>query len=235
MDYNSAENRRNHCGGFWPHEILCQSSSDSITMQIDPNESTIRDIYQHMVNLITPRPIAWVTTVSESGITNLAPFSFFNGIGANPPALMFCPVNRRDGSFKHSLINAIATREFVVHVVSFDLAETMNKTSADYDAETSEIETLGLEIEDSIRVKPPRVKAAPAAFECTVDRIIHLNEGPAAANIVIGQVVMMHIRDDILGDDGFADPAKLDAVGRLGRSEYARTTDRFSLERAKVE
>ena len=204
-------------------------------MQIDPNESTIRDIYQHMVNLITPRPIAWVTTVSESGVANLAPFSFFNGVGANPPTLMFCPVNRRNGSHKHSLINAMATREFVVHVVSFDLAETMNKTSADFDEETSEIKAIGIETVDSVQVASPRIKAAPAAFECKVDRIIHLSEGPAAANIVIGQVVMMHIRDDILGDDGLADPAKLDAVGRLGRSDYARTTDRFSLERAKVD
>ncbi len=203
-------------------------------MQISPAESSTRDIYRHMVSLITPRPIAWVTTVSESGITNLAPFSFFNGVGANPPTLMFCPVNRRDGSFKHSLVNAMATGEFVVHVVSFDLAETMNDTSADFDEETSEIEALGIETVDSIYVAPPRIKAAPAAFECKVDRVIHLNEGPAAANIVIGQVVMMHIRDDILGDDGLADPAKLDAVGRLGRSDYARTTDRFSLERARV-
>ena len=203
-------------------------------MQISPAESSVRDIYQHMVNLITPRPIAWVTTVSESGTTNLAPFSFFNGVGANPPTLMFCPVNRRDGSFKHSLANAMATGEFVVHVVSFDLAATMNNTSADFDEETSEIEVLGIETVDSVHVVPPRIKASPAAFECKVDRVIHLNEGPAAANIVIGEVVMMHIQDDVLGDDGMADPSKLDAIGRLGRSDYVRTTDRFSLERAKV-
>ena len=201
-------------------------------MKINPADCSIRDIYKHMVCLITPRPIAWVSTISADGITNLAPFSFFNGVGANPPTVMFCPVNRRDGSFKDSLNNVLVTKEFVVNLVSFDLANIMNQTSFDYESELSEIDVLGIPTRDSDIVAPPRVADAPAAIECKLDRVIHLNEGPAGANIVIGEIAMLHIHDDVLGDDGLADAAKLDVVGRLGRSEYTRTTDRFSLDRA---
>ena len=114
-------------------------------MQFNPADMGIRDVYTLMVQLITPRPIAWVSTVSKSGVTNLAPYSFFNGVGANPPSVLFCPVNRRDGTRKHSLLNVLETGEFVVNLVSFDNAEIMNQTSADFEQEQSEIDALGIE------------------------------------------------------------------------------------------
>lgn len=199
-------------------------------MQFDPANMGIRDVYTLMVQLITPRPIAWVSSVSKSGTNNLAPYSFFNGIGANPPSVLFCPVNRRDGSQKDSLLNVLETKEFVVNVVSADNAELMNKTSADYDSEVSEFDALGIETVDSKIVTPPRVASSLAQFECRLLKHIELASGPAGANVVIGEIVMLHV-DDAIIEDGIVDPAKLDNVGRLGGKAYTKTTDRFELDR----
>jgi flavin reductase (DIM6/NTAB) family NADH-FMN oxidoreductase RutF len=199
-------------------------------MKFDPSEMGIVDTYRLMVQLITPRPIAWVSTVSKSGATNLAPYSFFNGIGANPPSVLFCPVNRRDGTKKDSLLNALETKEFVVNVVSAANAEIMNASSADYLPDTSEIEALNIETIPSQIVTPPRVAASLAQFECKLLQHIELADGPAGANVVIGEIVMMHVDDSIIAD-GIIDPALLDNVGRLGGKAYTKTTDRFELER----
>lgn len=199
-------------------------------MQFDPTDMGIRDVYLLMVQLITPRPIAWVSSVSKTGTTNLAPYSFFNGVGANPPSLLFCPVNRRDGSKKDSLLNVLDTKEFVVNVVSGADADIMNRTSADYPSEVSEFEALGIETVDSQIVKPPRVTSSLGQFECRLLKHIELADGPAGANIVVGEIVMIHINDSII-NEGIVDPAKLDNVGRLGGKAYAKTTDRFELDR----
>ena len=202
-------------------------------MQFNPADMGIRDVYTLMVQLITPRPIAWVSTVSKSGVTNLAPYSFFNGVGANPPSVLFCPVNRRDGTRKHSLLNVLETGEFVVNLVSFDNAELMNQTSADYEQEQSEIDALGIETAPSTLVQPPRVQSASAQFECKLIKHIELADGPAGANVVIGEVVMLHVDDSVI-DENVIDVSKLDNVGRLGGKSYARTTDRFELDRPPV-
>ncbi len=190
----------------------------------------IRDVYTLMVQLITPRPIAWVSSISKDGVNNLAPYSFFNGIGANPPSMLFCPVNRRDGSQKDSLLNVLDTKEFVVNVVSFADAEVMNNSSADFPTEVSEFEALGIETLASEKVTPLRVASSLAQFECRLLKHIELADGPAGANVVIGEIVMMHVADSII-NDGIIDPAKLDSIGRLGGKAYAKTTDRFELDR----
>ena len=199
-------------------------------MQFDPSTMGIRDVYTLMVQLITPRPIAWVSSVSKDGVNNLAPYSFFNGIGANPPSLLYCPVNRRDGSKKDSLLNVLDTKEFVVNVVSAADAELMNNTSADYDSNISEIEALNIETVDSTIVQPPRVASSLAQFECKLLQHIELADGPAGANVVIGEIVMLHVNDAVI-EENVVDPAKLDNVGRLGGKAYTRTTDRFELDR----
>ena len=199
-------------------------------MQFDPTEMGLRDVYTLMVQLITPRPIAWVSSISKAGVTNLAPFSFFNGVGANPPSVLFCPVNRRDGSQKDSLLNVLETKEFVVNVVSYADAEIMNQSSADFVSGFSEFETLGIEKLDSEVVAPPRVASSLAQFECRLLQHIELASGPAGANVVIGEIVMMHIDDSII-QDGVIDMDKLDNVGRLGGKSYTKTTDRFELDR----
>ena len=134
-------------------------------------------------------------------MNKLAPYSFFNGIGANPPSVLFCPVNRRDGSQKDSLLNVLDTKEFAVNVVSAADAETMNRSSADYDSEVSEFEALGIETLGSEKISPLRVASSLAQFECRLLQYIELADGPAGANVVIGEIVMMHVDDSII-DDG---------------------------------
>ena len=152
-------------------------------MELDPDSLNTRTMYEWMIHSILPRPIAWVSTVSISGVTNLAPFSFFQGVCARPPTLMFCPVNHRDGSSKDTLRNIEATGEFVVNTVSAADAEAMNATSAMLGFEESEFERFGLAAVPSVMVRPPRVASASVAFECRLDRIIRVSEGPAGGNI----------------------------------------------------
>ena len=201
-------------------------------MQFDPASMNDRDIYRLLVQLVVPRPIAWVSTISKNGITNLAPYSFFNAVGANPPALMFCPVNRKDGTFKDSLANIKSTGEFVVNVVTYDLSDAMNQTSAEFDSEVSEFEAVGIRPAASQCVSPPSVADSIAQFECRVNQIIHLAPGPVGANIVIGDIVMVRVQDQAIDQGGRIDPKKIDAVGRMGGALYTRTTDQFELKRS---
>lgn len=200
-------------------------------MKLDFTTLRPRDAYAWMTSTILPRPIAWVSTISAEGKTNLAPFSFFQGITANPPTLMFVPVNTRDGSPKDTLRNIEATREFVVNVVPFALAEAMNATAALLPYGESEFETFNVAAAASERVRPARVAASPVAFECELHSIVRIGEGPIAANVVFGRILCAHVDDAVLGGDGFPDAGKLDLVGRLGGDDYARTSDRFGLKR----
>lgn len=200
-------------------------------MRIDPAAIPVRDMYRMMISVITPRPIAWVSTVSPRGIPNLAPFSFFNGVAANPPTVVFSPVNRRDGSKKDTILNIEQTPEFVVNVVSFGQAGPMNDTSAELPYEESEFEKCGLTPLPGEKVRPPRVKEAQVHLECVLHQIVHVGEGPLAANLVIGRIVLMHVDEAVLGADGLPDPRKLDTIGRMGGEAYARTTDLFELPR----
>jgi flavin reductase (DIM6/NTAB) family NADH-FMN oxidoreductase RutF len=200
-------------------------------MRIDFSTLRPRDAYGWMIATILPRPIAWVSTISAEGTTNLAPFSFFQGVTSNPPTLMFVPVNTRDGAKKDTVRNIEAVPEFVVNLVSFELAEQMNRTSALLPYGESEFERFGIAPEKSERVRPPRVAAAPVAFECTLDRIVQIGEGPLAANVVFGRILVAHVSDTVLGEDGRPDPGKLDLIGRLGGETFARTRERFDLKR----
>ncbi|REJ68172.1 MAG: flavin reductase family protein [Planctomycetota bacterium] len=202
-------------------------------MLIDPADISPRDMYLHMVRAITPRPIAWVSTISAEGVANLAPYSFFNGVSANPPSVVFSPVNRRDGSKKDTVLNIEATREFVVNVVPHQLAEAMNATSATFAPELSEFAECGLTPIDSQRVRAPRLAESPIQMECTLLQIVHIGEGPLAANLIIGKIELMHVADDILDGEGQIDPAKIDTIGRLGGASYTTTRERFDMPRLK--
>jgi flavin reductase (DIM6/NTAB) family NADH-FMN oxidoreductase RutF len=211
------------------HPFLYSSS-----MRLDPHDMPPRLFYQHMVASITPRPIAWVSTVSPAGVPNLAPFSFFNGVGACPPSVVFCPTNRRDGSKKDTLINVEWSRQFAVNIVSHDLGTRMNQTSAELEYEHSEFEYAGLTPIPCDRIKPPRVKEASICMECEVHAIVTVGDGPLAGHAVIGRIVLLHIDDGVLNGAGQIDPAKLDTIGRMGGALYTRTRDRFELPRPEL-
>ncbi len=200
-------------------------------MELDPEVLNTRTMYEWMIHTIVPRPIAWISTISGEGVTNLAPFSFFQGVCARPPTLMFCPVNHRDGTPKDTLRNVEATGEFVVNLVRFADAVSMNETAAVLPFGESEFERFQVTAMPSICVRPPRVAAAPVAFECRLDRVVRISEGPAGGNAVFGRIVRVHVLDSVLAADGLPDPDLLDLIGRAGGSEYVRIRDRFSLER----
>ncbi len=203
-------------------------------MNLNPEQISSSALYQHLIRIIAPRPIAWVSTVSLSGVTNLAPFSFFTGVGAKPPSIVFCPSNRRDGTPKDSLKNILDTGEFVINVVPFRLAAAMNLSSAELPPDESEFELTGIETVPSSIVKPPRVQASPVNLECTLMHHLALAPGPGGANILVGKIVHLHLDDAVLDDAGWADPGLLDLIGRLGGASYCRTTDRFDLPRPSV-
>ncbi len=200
-------------------------------MRLDFTALSPRDAYAWMVGTIMPRPIAWVSTISADGRTNLAPFSFFQGVCANPPTLMFVPVNTRDGSKKDTVRNLEQVPECVVNLVSFELAQKMNACAALLPYGESEFEKLGIAAAASERVRPPRVAAAPVAFECTLDRVVQIGEGSLAANVIFARMLVAHVSDAVLGADGRPDAGKLDLIGRLGGESYTRTTERFAIKR----
>lgn len=201
-------------------------------MKFDPTTLPARDTYRLMIGVITPRPIAWVSTVSPRGLTNLAPFSFFNGVAASPPTVAFSPVNHRDGTKKDTLVNVEATGEFVVNMVSHDQRLAMNATSDDsIPYEVSELESCGLTAVPSERVRPPRVAESLVQLECVVHQIVPVGQGPLAASVVIGQIVMLHIDDRVLDPAGGIDPRALDTIGRMGADVYTRTTELFAMPR----
>ena len=202
-------------------------------MIIDPAAAAPGDIYKLMVGAIVPRPIAFVSTVSADGIRNLAPFSFFTAISANPPVICFSPMIRgSDGARKDTLRNIEQTREFVVNVVSEEFVQQMNICSKEFLPEIDEFEASGLTPIPSDVVKPPRVKESHVNMECTLVQIVDVSPKPLGGSIVLGEVVRFHI-DDAFVDNYRIDPGKLCAVGRMGGPTYTRTTDRFDLERPK--
>jgi flavin reductase (DIM6/NTAB) family NADH-FMN oxidoreductase RutF len=202
-------------------------------MVLDFSKLPPREVYGWMTSVIAPRPIAWVSTISADGRTNLAPFSFFQGVTSNPPTLMFVPVNDRHGQPKDTVRNIQQVPEFVVNVVPYALAEPMNATAATLPYGESEFEKYGIASTPSVRVRPPRVAAAPVAFECTLHQMVTVGEGPLAAHVVFGRIHLVHVSDAVLGADGQVDPAKIDLIGRMSGELYCRTTDRFALKRPK--
>ncbi len=200
-------------------------------MEIDVSASPVIDVYQMLVGLVTPRPIAWVTTVNRSGMVNLAPFSFYNTFGANPPVVVFSPTLRRDGSKKDTLINIEATREFVINASTWQHAQKINLSSKELPPDESEVELIEMDVIPSSRVQPPRLKDCPFALECELIQVLSIGDGPIAANLVIGRIVFLHIDDRVLDEKGKPDPKKLDSIARLGGDYWCRTTDLFQLSR----
>ena len=194
-------------------------------MILDPQELRRRDMYFLMIGAIVPRPIAWVTTVSAAGSSNLAPFSYFNGVCSKPPLLSLCIGHRRwEGQLvkKDTLRNIEETGEFVVHVASEEFADLINASSAEFPPETSEIEELGLACVPSEVVAPPRLRDVPLAFECRRERVLMVGE-PPLTGLVLGQVVRFHVNERVWDEKtGRVDVRQLRPLARLGGEDWAR-------------
>ena len=184
---------------------------------------------------IVPRPIGWISTISRAGIVNLAPYSFFNGVSGDPPMVMFAAGGATAGGLKDSVVNSQETGEFVVNITTWDLRNEMNLSSASVGPEVDEMELAGLAAEPSRLVKPPRVKASPIHLECRHHQSIELPPGRSGDSnvIVIGRVVGVHIRDDVL-TDGMVDVSKFRIIARLGYNDYTSVDSVFTIDRPKV-
>lgn len=199
-------------------------------MQIDPSKLDITERYKLQIGAIVPRPIAWVSTRSESDVSNIAPFSFFSGIASEPYSLLFCPANKPDGSEKDTLVNASETGEFVVNIVTEAQAAAMSATAEDLPEGESEFDFAGLIEAPSSVVKAPRVAGSPVSFECRTREIVRLAPGqPNGGNVVIGEIVLVHIDDAIIDERLRIDPTKLAAVGRMAGLTYCSTRHRTDI------
>ena len=199
-------------------------SKRKIMISINPKEITTVKLQGYLQSAIGPRPIAFASTISEKGIPNLSPFSFFNVFSANPPILVFSPSRRvRDNTIKHTLINAEATREVVINVVNYDLVQQTSLASTEYGDGVNEFIKAGLTQIPSDLVKPYRVKESPVQFECKVTQIIPLGEEGGAGNLILCEVVKIHIHESILDENGAIDQHKIDLVSRLGNNWYSRS------------
>lgn len=201
-------------------------------MIIDPHTVSGSVCYQLLTGAVIPRPIGFISSISMDGISNLAPFSFFNAVCGEPPMVMFSASNRHPQ--KDTLRNVTATREFVVSIVSEEIAEQMNLTAGDYSPDVSEFDIAGLTAIPSDLVKPPRVLESPVNMECKVHDIIQVSQKSLGGSVVIGEVVRFHVRDSIIDKDMFIDPDKLKPVARLGGPSYSRIRDRFDMIRPAV-
>ena len=200
-------------------------------IDLDASELPARDAYRLMIGIIVPRAIAFVSTISRAGTLNLAPFSFFTGVGSNPPMLCISMIYR-DGEPKDSLRNIIDTGEFVVNSVSYELGECMNLTSGEYAADIDEFDLSGLTPVPSLKVKPPRVAESPTSMECILHQVVTVGNAPKQVGIVIGEIVQFRIREDLY-DNGRVNPHALDAIGRMAGDSYSTTHEIFEMKRPK--
>ncbi len=193
-------------------------------------------VYKILTGAVLPRPIGWISSINEAGQANLAPFSFFNVVCANPPTVLFCPMySSARQSKKNTLHNVASTGEFVVNIVTEALANAMNLTSGEYPDEVSEFDVAGVTPTASVAVKPPRVAESPIHFECRVQQIIEIGSGAGSGAVVIGQVVHLHVDDAVLLGEDKIDLSKLQPIGRLAGTAYTRVTDVFDLVRPPAE
>jgi len=190
---------------------------------IDPNDASTKKMHGMLLGAIGPRPIAFASTVDNKGKPNLSPFSFFNVFSANPPILIFSPARRvRDNTIKHTLRNVQLTKEVVINVVNFDIVQQMSLSSTEYPSGVNEFVKAGLTMQPGHRVAPYRVGESPIQLECKVNDIISLGQEGGAGNLIICQVVLLHVDKQILTSEGEIDQHKIDQVARMGGNWYTR-------------
>ncbi len=194
--------------------------------EIDPKDLKTPELHGLLLGAIAPRPIAFASTIDKDGKVNLSPFSFFNVFGANPPILIFSPSRRgRDNTTKHSFENVKEVKEVVINIANYPMVEQMSLSSTEYDKGVNEFVKAGFTEAKSEKVRPPRVVESPVAFECKVNQIIETGKEGGAGNLIICEVVYIHVKEDILDKEGKIDPVKLDPIARMGGNWYSRAKE----------
>jgi flavin reductase (DIM6/NTAB) family NADH-FMN oxidoreductase RutF len=197
-------------------------------LSINPKEVSTGKLHSYLLGAVAPRPIAFASTIDADGTPNLSPFSFFNVFGANPPTLIFSPARSvRNNTTKHTLDNAEITKEVVINVVNYAIVQQMSLSSTMYPKGVNEFEKSGLTMLKSDVVKPFRVAESPVQFECKVTDIIYTGNEGGAGNLIVCEVVKVHINEEVLAEDGSIDQYKIDLVARAGGSYYSRARDGF--------
>jgi flavin reductase (DIM6/NTAB) family NADH-FMN oxidoreductase RutF len=203
-------------------------------LRFDPKETSIPHFHHLMLGAIAPRPIAFASTIDREGRPNLSPFSFFNAFGANPPIVVFSPSRRgRDNTTKHTYDNIKEVPEVVINAVTYQMAQKMSDSSADFPKGVNEFEMVGFTMQPSDLVRPFRVKESPVQFECKVLQTIETGDGNAAGNLVICEILRIHVNPEVMDAKGRIDPHKIDLVGRLGGEYYVRASGEALFELAK--
>lgn len=197
-------------------------------ISLHPKDLSTGKLHGYLLSSVAPRPIAFASTVDANGNPNLSPFSFFNVFSANPPILIFSPARRvRDNTTKHTLQNVESVKEVVINVVSYDMVQQMSLSSTEYAEGVNEFEKAGLKMLPSDEIKPFRVAESPVQFECKVNEIVHLGTEGGAGNLVICEVVKLHISEDVMNADNTINQEALDLVARAGGSYYSRANKGF--------
>ncbi|AXO81018.1 flavin reductase family protein [Olleya aquimaris] len=197
-------------------------------LSFTPQEFPTAKLHGYLLSAVAPRPIAFASTIDANGKPNLSPFSFFNVFSANPPILIFSPARRvRDNTTKHTLHNAELTKEVVINVVNYDIIQQMSLSSTEYAEGVNEFDKAGLTMLKSDIVKPFRVAESPVQMECKVNDIVKLGTEGGAGNLIICEVVKMHVSESVLDENKAIDQNKLDLVSRAGGSFYSRAKSGF--------
>ena len=203
-------------------------------LTIDPKTEKTALVHKYILGAVAPRPIAFASTIDKTGNLNLSPFSFFNAFSANPPILIFSPARRvRGNTIKHTLDNVMATNQVAIGIVTSEMAEQVSLSSCDFEQGVNEFEKAGFTAEKADLIKPFLIKESPVNFECKVNKVIELGEEGGAGNLVICEVLKIHIDEAILDADENIDPLKLNALSRLGGNWYGKATEGslFELEK----
>jgi flavin reductase (DIM6/NTAB) family NADH-FMN oxidoreductase RutF len=197
-------------------------------LSINPKEITTQKLHGYLLGAVAPRPIAFASTIDADGNPNLSPFSFFNVFGSNPPIMVFSPARRvGNNTIKHTLENALATKEVVINVVNYDIVQQMSLSSTEYPEGVNEFEKAGFTMLPSQEIKPYRVAESPVQFECKVNNVIFTGDKGGAGNLIVCEVVKIHISDAVLDENGGIDQHKIDLVARAGGNYYSRARDGF--------
>lgn len=233
MDQNQPDPQKSASKTLWKiGDPIHSPTQERVTL--DPNDLGQKGVYKLMIGAIVPRPIAFVSTISDSGIGNVAPFSFFNGVASNPPTLMISVTRKSSGEKKDTLRNIESNGQFVVNSVHEWMIGAVNQCSAEYPYGVNELNQVGLTALPSLKIKPPRVAESSIHFECELYRTLEIGDGSeGSATLIVGKITLIHL-DQQIYHDGKIEIVPMQIVSRLAGQSYGRIAEPFNLERPKL-